>query len=188
MAYCTVADVNEYLGIRTDNDMNLISLFIDAAQDTIDNYCKRTFEGTPTSRYINATGDHIRGNTLYFEEVGELASVVSVTNGDGTVITAYKPMPINTPPYQALCLLSSSGQSWTYIDDPEGAITVNGVWAYSASAPSAIRTACTALAAFYYRQKDQPYADVTAVSQGVVMKPTGIPSFITQMLKGYVKP
>lgn len=66
----------------------------------------------------------------------------------------YTTEPRNDTPYHALKLLTSSGKSWTYTNDPEDAITITGKWAYSESAPEDIVYACKRLATLFYREKD----------------------------------
>ena len=192
MAYCTTAWVKSLVDIKSPGDDNLIDSLIDAAQQAIDGYCHRSFEASAdTTRYIDAVGDHVRGRVLHLDDIGELAAVTTITNGDGVEVTSgeYVLVPRNKTPYTAIRLLGSSGKTWTYSTDWEDAISITGRWAYSSSAPAIIQEACASLAAFYYRQKDAPFTDVTAVEVGVVVRPVGIPTHIKAMLdKGYVKP
>ena len=193
MSYCTVTDVLDYLGIDDGSSISasLIESHIEAAQGMIDNYCHRTFEvGAVATRYVDALGDHIRGRALYLDD--ELYSITSITLGDGTVLasTDYVTIPRNVPPFTGIRLKHSSDHnSWRYVTDWEGAIEIEGGWAFSETAPAVVREACISLAAFYYRQKDQPFTDVTAVEAGVVMRPIGIPAHVRAMLdNGYRKP
>ena len=193
MAFCTVAQVKQYLGISQPDDDALLSDLIDAAQGAIDKYCHRTFEAaSDTTRYIDAVGNHIiDGRVLYLDDIGELAQITTVTNGDSIEVTSseYITDPRNRTPYRAIRILSSSGKTWTYSTDWEGSISILGRWAYSITADDVIAEACVEMAAFYYRQKDQPFQDVTAVEAGVVIRPVGIPAYIkTKLDHGYVKP
>jgi hypothetical protein len=191
MAYCLPTDVMEYLGIDSGEDGDLLTVHIAAAQNAIDNHCRRTFEaGVDSIRYVDALGDHIRNLYLFLDEVGELCQITSIVNGDGiTVATGeYVTEPRNRTPYEAIKLRSDKGKLWTYSTYWENAIAINGRWAYSITAPAVIKQACIGLAAFYYRQKDQPFSDVTAVEAGVVVRPVGIPAYIRTMLQGYTKP
>ena len=191
MAYCLPTDVMEYLGIDSGEDGDLLTVHIAAAQDAIDNHCRRTFEAAADSiRYVDAMGDHIRNLYLFLSETGELCQITSITNGDGIVVATgeYVTDPRSHTPYHAIKLRSDAGKFWTYQTYWESAIAINGRWAYSITAPAGIVQACIGLAAFYYLQKDQPFADVTAVEAGVVMRPIGIPAYVRTMLQGYVKP
>lgn len=193
MSYCTVGDVLDYLGIEQGGGAtdNLLHRHVAAAQAAIDAYCHRTFEAlADETRNVDSLGDHIRGRALFLDD--ELCAVTTVTLGDGTELTAndYVTSPRNKPPFNGLRLRHSSGHHrWTYLPDWEGAIQIEGRWAYSLTAPAPIQEACISLAAFYYRQKDQPFTDVTAVEAGVVMRPIGIPAHVRTMLdNGYRKP
>lgn len=191
MTYCTTALLRDYLGIEsTTADEAILRNYIQSATRQIDAYCHRTFEGSASTRYVDAIGEHIRGRVLYLDHIGELASITSITNGDGVTVASgeYVTEPRNETPYWAIRLLGSAGKTWTFDTDWEGAIAINGVWAYSETAPADIRDACAHLAAFYYRQKDQPFTDVTAVEAGIVVRPVGIPAHIKMMLDPYRKP
>jgi len=189
MAYCTVADIVGHLGVEDTADDALIQGYVDAAQAWIDRYCHRTFEALENeTRYVDARGDHLRGRVLYIDRIGELAEIDEIINGDGVEVTEYVTTPRNSPPYYAIRIKAMSGLFWTWVDDWEEAIAITGKWAYSVSPPEAIRQACIQLAAFYYRQKDQPFSDVTAVEAGVVIRPIGIPAAIKALITPYVKP
>jgi hypothetical protein len=191
MAYCDPTDVLEYLGIDSATDSALIAGLIAAAQGAIDNHTRRTFEApTDTVRRVDALGDHIRNLYLFVDHVGELCAVTSIVNGDGVTVatTEYTTEPRNRTPYEAIKLKSDAGKLWTYNTAWEDAISITGRWAYSITPPATIKQACIGLAAFYYRQKDQPFTDVTAVEGGVVMRPMGIPAYIKAMLQGYTRP
>ena len=83
MAYCTTAWVKSLIDIKSPGDDNLIESLIEAAQQAIDGYCHRSFEASSdTTRYIDAVGDHVRGRVLYLDDIGELAAVTTVTNGE----------------------------------------------------------------------------------------------------------
>ena len=191
MAYCQDYDVKAHLGIDSPDDDQLIEAYIAGAQAWIDAYCHRTFEASAdTTRYVDAVGGHIRALTLYIDHVGELCSITEVINGNGIVVASddYVTTPRNQTPYYALRLKLNSGLVWQWLNDWENAIEITGRWAYSITAPAPIKQACIQLAAFYYRQKDAPFTDVTAVEAGVVIRPMGIPTHVKAMLAPYKKP
>ena len=70
--------------------------------------------------------------TLFTHMRGDLLAVTSLTNGDGTVLTTsdYKLRAANSLPAWCVRILDSSSQSWTYDDDPQDAITLDGEWGY----------------------------------------------------------
>lgn len=127
---------------------------IDAAMAYIDAFCNRTFEASANSdRTFDAVAD-VAGRVLHLDE--DLCSIDSITNGDGVEVASdeYTTEPRNDTPYHAIRLLTSSGKTWTYEDDPEDAITISGRWAFSESAPEDIVYACKRLATLFYREKD----------------------------------
>lgn len=186
MAYTTNTALKTYLGITGSGDDALLTALIARAQAAIDAWCTRAFEASGnTDRKFDAVRDVV-GPILYLRS--DLAAVNSVTNGDGTTVTAaqYVTEPRQQTPFYALRLLASSGVYWTYTTDPENAITISGKWAYSASAPDDIVHATLRLAAYYYRQKDASVFDVTASPElGVITVPQGIPKDVTEILRPY---
>ena len=154
MPYTTTADVKTYTGVSGSGDDTLIGTFVTAAQEAIDQYFLRTFEAsTNTVRYFDAVRN-VSGRRLMLDR--DLCSINSITNGDGTTVTAaqYTTYPRNDTPYYAIDILRSSGINWQWEDDSEGAIAVSGKWAYSATAPVSVIYLSKWLVTFMYRAKD----------------------------------
>ena len=189
MAYATLAELKLYLNIGSSTDDVLLSSLITRAQGVIDTYTKRTFEASAdTTRYFHAIDD-VTDYTLHLDH--DLYSVTTVTNGDGTVVSAsnYVLLPANYRPAYAIALKWSSSVVWTYSTSPENAISITGRWAYSLTAPSDIQQACIRLAAWFYRQKDT-HSDVdnsTIATGGMVLVPQGVPKDVHALLKGYIR-
>lgn len=186
MAYTDIDEVREYAGIESTIDDTLIIEIISAAQQAIDTYTGRTFEASAdTTRYYDAVID-TEGMTLYFDDA-DISSITTVTNGDSVVVASneYTTLPRNNTPYYAIKILSSAGKSWDFVTDPEGAISVAGKWAYSETAPLDIQHACRELAAFYYRRREMPVADVTVIEAGVVTTTPAIPVSVERLLNPY---
>jgi len=190
VAYTTLADVKEYLSIPTATtaDDDLITDLIAAAQAAIDAHCQDTFEAAADT---DVTFDAVRdvdGYTLHFGR-HTFASITGITNGDDAVVKAtdYVTEPRNATPYFAVRLLSSSGVSWTYTNDPEDAITVTGKRAYSTSAPADIAHACKRLVAWMYRQRENRTGDDdrALVAGNATILPSQIPSDILVLLQPY---
>lgn len=189
MAYCSTADVKTYLDITSSDDDALLADLIGRAEEAIDSHCDRIFEASgDTDRSFDAKRD-VDGRVLWLGY--DLASVNSITNGDGTTVASdeYTTEPRNGTPYYALRLLGSATILWesdSTTGDPEDAITVNGEWAYSADAPADIEHACVRLASYYYRQKDAPVFDTTAMpDQGIIVVPKGVPADVVKLLEPY---
>ena len=191
MAYCLAADVKTYLGISGAGDDTLITALISRAQKAIDTYTQRTFEASADTERTFDTSRDVDGPTLYLDE--DLCAITTITNGDGTEVTAteYTTEPRNRTPYYAIRLLSSANVFWmqsTTTYDPEDAITVEGRWAFSTTAPADVVHACIRLAAYYYRQKDAQVFDTTATPElGIITVPQGIPRDVELLLTPYRK-
>ena len=189
MAYTTVEKVKEYLGITEEADDALLFGLIEAAQKAIDLHTRRTFEASAdTTRYFDYSTEYVDGYDLWLDE--DLCAITTVTNGDSTAITSaqYTTVPRNDTPYYLIRILSDSGVYWTYSDEWMDAISVAGRWAYSTTAPNDVAQACVRLASFYYRQKDSPLTDVTAIEAGTVISTPGMPQDVRMILSPYVKP
>jgi len=190
MAYATVEDIKEYLGLDGNEDYTLISNLLDRATQYIDDYTRTSFAvDTDTSHYYDVNED-TDGQTLWLRE--PLASITTVqSNADATTPTTlttaqYVTIPRNKTPYYGLKILGSSTLYWNYTNDPEAGIKITGKFGYSTSAPADIKHACIRLASYYYRQKDSQVFDVTAIPEaGVITAPIGVPSDVRKILDEY---
>lgn len=124
---------------------------ITQAQADFEGETHRVFEcSEDTTRYFDCAPPDVRGDTLYLDE--DLCDIEEITNGDSDVLTAtqYVTVPRNDTPYNAIQLRSDSGLAWTYSTHWENAITVEGHWAYSDSAPQRVVDAVRTLAKYYF--------------------------------------
>jgi len=188
MAYTTAAAVKTYLGISSATDDTLIGTLVAAAQSAIDVYTRRVFEcSSATARLLDAESDtDPQRQILYLRD--DLCTVTAVVNGDGVTVTAaqYVTEPRDTTPYHALRLKTSTQTAWTFVTDQEGAISVTGKWAYSATAPADVVQAATRLAAWMYRAKDSQVFESTAFSEGGSIRiRMDIPADIKALLDPY---
>jgi len=187
MAYTDNTTLAALLGISGSGDNSLLTACITRAQAAINKLTGRVFEcATATTRYFDVDRD-VQGRTLYLDR--DLCSISTITNGDGSTIAsdAYVTEPRNDTPYRAITLKASKGITWTYLTDPENAISVNGKWAYSATAPDDIVQACLRLAGFYYRQKDNPEYGRAITEAGIVVEPNDVPADVLHLLAPYVR-
>ena len=112
-------------------DDAVIQRLIGAATDFMTQECARSFIPVRETRAVDARGLHVDGACL---NVGaDLLEIVTLTNGDGTVITSgqYALLPRTGYPKYGIELLPSSNLIWT--DDGvdwQGAITLDGLWGY----------------------------------------------------------
>ncbi len=187
MAYTSLGSLKTYLAITTATDDALLTDLIARAGAIIDAYCGRVFEAAADStRTLDARRDVSDDRrTLYID--ADLAQITSVSNaGVAVAPTAYVPEPY-TPPYYGLRLRIASGLTWTYVTDPEDAISITGRWAYSVSAPADIQQACIRLAAYLYRQRDHAgEIDRPLVTpDGHTLLPGRMPEDVVLMLDPY---
>ena len=198
MAYATLLQLRAVLAssgndLATTDDA-LLSMYLEDAQQVIDDYCNRTFEAaSPATRTFDAVQDVMAindeggtGRTLWLRGYDLAEAPSAVVNGDGLTVSAseYVLEPRNTTPIHALTLKSGSSVAWTYTTSPENAIAVTGYWAYSRQADALIRGATLALAAWMYRQRnssgdtDRPLL----TGDGVTILPSALPKNVFERL------
>ena len=193
MSYATLADLKTYLGVGTTTDDALLSQCITRAQGFIEAQTTRVFEASAdTTRTLDALAD-VWEDEYGFARVlvlpADLCQITSVTNGDGTLVSAsqYVTEPRGSTPYWALRLKGNTTVAWTYSDTPEGAISITGRWAYSTTPPGDVAQACLALAAYFYRQRGAEATGMEPVmsASGVVMMPPRIPDVVKTVIAKY---
>lgn len=186
--YTSNTDLKVYLGIASSNtdDDALLTTLIARAQAAIDAHCRQTFEAAAdTIRTFDAIAD-VCGPRLMLD--APLCAITTITNGDGTTVASdkYVKEPRNSTPWWALTLKSNAGIVWTYSDAPEGAISIEGRWAYATTAPVDVVQACTRLAAYLYRQRDNALdLDRTVIVGDTTIMPLSIPRDVMTLLRPY---
>lgn len=192
MAYATKAQVKQYLGIPsgTTSEDDLIDDIIDRVQAFVNSYTGRLFEASAdTTRKFDAKRD-TSDNRLMLTFDHDLVSITSITNGDGTSVTAseYVMIPTNYSPKFAIRFKASANKYWTYEDDPEEAITIVGRWCYSLTAPLDVEQAVIRLTSYIYRQKDNAGEfDRTILAGNSTLLPTQIPRDVLEYLHPYIR-
>jgi len=188
MAYTTLDEVKAFIGISDDvtaEENTLLTNLIGVAQETIDAYCRRTFEAAAdSSRSFDCLSPTVSGRFLYLD--ADLCSITTITNGDGEAVATseYRTMPAEAP-WFALELLPGSGKSWTHSDDPQQAIVISGRWSYSTSAPPAVVHATNELVGWLYRSYDrQGELSISAASVGG-QDGKNLPPVVTMLLESY---
>lgn len=186
MAYTDTTTLKRYLGISSTNDDTLLGECIARAQALIDDYTQRPFEAAADTTRVFDAVDDVNGRTLFLDT--DLCQITSITNGDGVVVATgeYTTLPVNRTPYYALKLLASAGKRWAYADDPEGAISIVGRWAWSVTAPTAIVQATIRLATYLYRQKNNAQdLDRAVVVGNSTLLPGDLPNDLVKILDPY---
>lgn len=186
--YCTLEQIKPYLSIESDEDDQLLNDIIERATRIIEVGTGRIFFcDTPTTEYYDY--EHYRNHRgeIYLDK--DLAEIVSITNGDSTIVGTdkYVTNPNNFSPIESIKLKRNSSIYWTYTDTPENAIAINGYWAYSKTPPLDIVHACIRLTSFLYRQKDNAVDQDRAmgVGDGMMIFPVNIPKDVSNVLKFY---
>lgn len=206
MGYATVEDLLHEMGIPSeDADEDLLQSKLDAAQDIIDRVTARTFEASvDETRLIDCTEETVDGRTLY--PPYDLCQITSIVNGDGTAVdvdeyvtlprlrmvsggSSVLPAVPDARPWYGITLKLSSGQVWTYDTDPEEAISITGRFAYSVTAPQAIKNACLRLADWLYQQRnDMRDRQESATSDdGILLLMADLPTDIQARLIPFVR-
>jgi hypothetical protein len=140
MAYASISQLRAVLTsggntLPTTDDALLI-MYLEDAQQLIDDFTHRTFEASATStktfdaiadvRTLDTLGVRTIGGTertLWLGGYDLAAAPTSIVNGDGATVSAadYVLEPRNEAPYHAITLKSGSSVTWTYDDSPENA-------------------------------------------------------------------
>lgn len=191
MSWTDAADIRAILGIEDTPDDALLETFITNAEAHIGRQTHRQFTAATATRYFNAADPRVvDGAYLYLDE--DLVSVTTLTNGDGnvlTVATEYIKQPVNTgPPYHTIKLVASGGITWTYVTDPEIAISIAGSWGYQATVPADIKYACQLWTIHQYRSREAgPDQDRTIIANGMVIAPAAIPKIVGELIAPFRK-
>lgn len=188
--YTTTAQVKSLLK-QTDTDTvrdAVIAQFVSAASAYIENETHKVFvAGAASARYLDVPSDggrRIKTDTWF-------TSITSIVNGDGTTIppTEYYAWPRNTAQHNTIVLKGTSGYHWTgdSSGNTEGTIIATCVWAWSASAPSDIRTACETIVVsmWHNRYGESAEGAATITGAGVVITPKDIPASAQMIIDNY---
>lgn len=198
MSYVNIIELKEYLGISGDSDNAILDRCKDAAQQGIDNYCKRTFESSTGSRVYRE--DDLwdlpdvggSGNVLWLRDDCINVDALLNADADATEIpsTGYWLEPRNSSgrgrPYHWIRLRTA--ESWVFGTD--GEIEVQGTWGFSTAPDATIKELTLEYAAYLYRLKDsQVFDTVASPDLGIITVPQGMPRHVKTALDvgGYVK-
>ena len=191
MTYMTVTQAKAYIGGTSgDNDDALLALLITNAETFIEGYTNRNFEATIGTALVASNRtfgmQDVVDDMLILDR--DLCAIVSVTNGDSDVLTTseYVTVPANDTPYYAIKLRKFSNLYWTYTDDPEDEIIINGSWGYSETPPADILQATYDIVKTVYRSRDSNTdAGRTFISGGVIITPAEVPKMTLLTLNRY---
>lgn len=171
---------------RIANDDTQIDDLLTSASRIIDTYTGREFFLTTGTYYY----DTPNGRELFFDR--DITSVISVTNGDGSVIdpSNYNLLPLNYSPKYAIELKPGSNIYWSEDNNgnTRGVISIVAVSGINAI-PAQIKTACLLLAVSLYRQRngESPIEGGFITPQGNRIFPVGLPKTAMQLLAPFVR-
>jgi len=135
VAYVTAAEIKAFADITdTDQDALLDDLAL-AASERIDRFTGTWF----ASETMTLEHDYYESHLLRLR--CDLLTVTTLTNGDGTTITADKYWldPVSGPPYRRIEIKPTSGVVFTYSGTAKRAISIEGTWGYAATAPQTVK-------------------------------------------------
>jgi len=155
MSYTTEAKIENYL--MTDIDPSFssqVSSWITAAENYIDKYTGKSFEGTTETRYFDGNGK----TEIIIDDFTSLTAVeILEVNGEDVKYTLtegldddYILYPYNETPYYKLIMVASS-QIGVWLTGPKR-IKLTGVWGHSATVPEDIELVATMLVADIIKQ------------------------------------
>ncbi|HEX3052211.1 MAG TPA: hypothetical protein VHP83_16245 [Aggregatilineaceae bacterium] len=123
--YVTLAQLRRYLGLAPTQtaDDDLLLLLAQAASRIIDSFTGRHFYPKRATQHYSYT------NPSYLLLINDLLTIHNLTNGDGTLITAYHLHPANDP-IKSSIMLDRGVVVFTYLSDPIDAITLDATWGF----------------------------------------------------------
>jgi hypothetical protein len=167
--YAQLWNLKGYMGLGTETDQDwLLQQCLDNAEGAIDEYCRRSFVGTPGTVYANRfEQDRVRNNTFWLQE--DLHTLVSLTLGDSQSVPlgSIWLQPREGPPYRGIQLKSSFVYTWNTDQD----MVIAGTWGVGTVAPYAVQQATLEYATFLFRGKDITPNDQIGYEQGAGVTP-----------------
>lgn len=184
---------SEYKNITGGTDDTFIARALQAAQDALDAYLRRTvLADQDTTHYFDIGGESIEGLVLYASDAGDLCSITTVTNGDGVEVTSSQyttyPKTLTTyaPTIEQIRILLQSGVTWDYSTDYENAVAITGKWGMWSDAddvPEAFKVSVMELTAHMMETRKAQVFDTVAVPDaGIITVPSGWPATVRARL------
>ena len=175
MAYATLAQVKQYLGITATSEDALLTRLRDAASAAIDRYTGRRFTASTATKKIRR--EHIVRDVFFLPD--DLRALTQVVTDEGDTLLPSDFVPFDPP--TRLLRIKADAPSWSI----EYTADVTGQWGFTAAPPDDIVQICIRLASWMYRSKDAQVFDVTG-QEGLNTLNTRLPRDIAQMLDQYV--
>lgn len=207
MTYATLEEFKAEFSITTTANDDVLTDKLVQAQGIIEDVCHRRFEcPTDETRLFDCAAPFVEGRSLFLNT--DLCQITSITNGDGRVITADE--YVTTPrlrsivdgvstipavpdyyPFYQIDLKLYTGLYWTYLTNPEEAISITGRFAYSITPPPAIKWATIRLTDWLrnggFDNRSDDKSKRKGSKSGVVMDMSILPEDVQARLIKYVK-
>ena len=199
MAYPAASDAITYCGITDTDHATMVGDMVNWAIQIVESTTGRVFAAASSdveTHYYDAE-ICVEGQTLYLGN-DDLLSVsvdtdgnLEINPGDSEDVKSSDViyLPVNSTPYNAIKLRGGSGLTWTWVDDPDDAISIKGVFAYSSTPPNDIWYAILRLVKWIYEQRvsDNDIDRPLLTDSGAVIMPQRLPQDVMSLLLKYKK-
>jgi len=156
MAYATVAELKERVGISDVVDDAVLGAVLEAVSAGIDNYCDRRFDQVEEARTFSPR----RVDRVLIDDC---VSVSEVATDDGSrsyarvwAASDYDLTPENAAPREPYTVLAISPLGNYTLPILRKGVRVTGVWGWP-SVPEPVHEACLIQAARVFKRKDSPF-------------------------------
>lgn len=178
--YCTASELKARLDITGSSYDTQLAEIVTAASRWIDQHCRVPVDGfkatTAAHRYFGS--DAVDGQTLHLD--APLLSVTTLTNGDGSAISAgsWWLRPRNNVGWY---LELKSAYSWTFATDTE--IDVHGVWGMAATPPAPVKESALVFAGWMFKRYQAALSDATVnIDLGELTYSQAVPKQVIALL------
>ncbi len=141
MAYPTLNQVKAYIPIAGDTENVKLTQMLDGAITAVEQDTGRLWVATTATRNFRAEHPFVTQHRTMLSFFEDLATITSITNGDGTVLAAADYDAISTPgtttPFYQIHIRNTSNVRWQNGADGTR-IAIAGKWGYSEACPDDI--------------------------------------------------
>lgn len=124
--FTTLDRLRAYLGMEAGEDDARLLTSLESASAVIQMKAGRAFVPHLATRYMSVN----RRASTELILMDDLLDLISLQNGDGTTIQSTNVTLIRDGDGPASVLMLKNGHAFTWIDHPEQAIAVNGIWGW----------------------------------------------------------